>query len=157
MAKSHFNVWFTVDRLLLTVKVSVFSTYTVSTLTSVRSLFSRRSLLREARVRSVTCTSLRVSPWSFCWRVMVVTSRRVSWTATTTCCQTVSLVTASVRSSRSLLLALRLTLQLVKHRTVRDVLIGSSLFEQHPCLHSAQALTRGIILQAEGVELKHRL
>ena len=46
MANSHFNVWFTVDRLLLTesglplisllltVKVSVFSTYTVSTLTS---------------------------------------------------------------------------------------------------------------------------
>ena len=70
-------------------------------------------------MRSVTCTSLRVSPWPFCWRVMVVTSRRVSWTATTTCCQTVSLVVVSVRSSRSLLLALRLTLQLVKHRTVR--------------------------------------
>ena len=70
-------------------------------------------------MRSVTCTSLRVSPWSFCRRVMMVTSRRVSWTATTTCCQTVSLVVASVRSSRSLLLALRLTLQLVKHRTVR--------------------------------------
>lgn len=102
-----------------TVLSGCFSTYTVSTLTSVRSFFSRRSLLRETRVRSVTCTSLRVSPWSFCRRVMVVTSRRVSWTATATCCQTVSLVTASVRSSRSLLLALRLTLQLVKHRTVR--------------------------------------
>ena len=53
--------------------------------------------LLEARVRSVICTSFMVSPRASCWRVMVVTSRRVSWTATTTCSQTVSLVTASVR------------------------------------------------------------
>ena len=67
--------------------------------------FSRRSRLREACMRSMTCTSSLVSPWSFCWRVMVVNSRRVSWAATTTCCQTATLIVASVWSSHSLLLA----------------------------------------------------
>lgn len=134
MAKSHFikvkGERFTVNVPSLsiatpgpataTVFSDCFSTYTVSTLTSVRSFISFRPSLWEARVRSVTCTSFRVSPWSFCWRVMVVTSRRVSWTATTTCCQTVSLVTVSVRRLRSLL-ALRLTLQLLQHRTLRTM------------------------------------
>jgi hypothetical protein len=50
--------------------------------------------------------------------VMMVTSRRVSRTATTTCTQTISLVVTSVLISHSQIIALRLTLQLVKLRTV---------------------------------------
>ena len=96
---------------------STFWIYTVSVLTTTFSSLSRTAARSRILSLSVTTLLKSVSPTSFLSTVITVVSRRVSLTKTITSSRTVSLTSLTEELSTSLLLvAVRLTLQLVIHR-----------------------------------------
>ena len=82
-----------------------FFTYTVSIITSVRSFFLSQVQAAGGVYAVYDLHQLVGVALVVLLEGMVVNSRRVSWAVTTTCCQTATLIVASVWSSHSLLLA----------------------------------------------------